>query len=226
MHALQEFLNSLIQSGGLLAFLGALLGGLLTALNPCVLATIPLIVGFVGGQSQMTLKRSFLYTMVFVIGFSVELALLFTVMAGLSPYLKGVWMNYVIGGICILLGLHFLEVYQLPISVPQDKLPKQTGLIGALLFGFLYGLISLPCTGPALLLILSLIPAKGALFGGGLMAFYGLGNCALIVVAGTSVGAARGIMESEGAQRATQVAKKVAAVLIIIMGIYFAVWRT
>jgi cytochrome c biogenesis protein CcdA len=218
---MENLLKGLIESGGILAFMGAFLGGLLTALNPCVLAMVPLIVGFVGGQKELTTRKAALYTGVFVFGFCLELALIFTLMSGLAPYLKGAWMNYVIAGICIAMGLFFLDVFQIPALVSQEKLPKTTGYLGALLFGFMYGLISLPCTGPALLLILSLIPVKGAAFGGGLLVFYGLGNCTLLIVAGTSIGAVRGIIDSKGAQRTIVIVRKVAAVLIILMGIYF-----
>lgn len=224
METLQESLAPLIESGGVLAFAGALVGGLLTAMNPCVLAMVPLIMGFVGGQKEVTVRRSFLYSLVFVFGFSAELALLFTVMAAAAPYLRPEWMNYVVAAICILLGLHFLELFHLPIAVSQDRMPKCTGFVGALVFGFLFGLISLPCTGPALALIVSLIPVKGNLFGGGLMLSYGLGHCALIVLVGTSMGVARRLIESKGAQKATKVLKKIAAVLIILVGIYFAFW--
>ena len=117
MEALQEVLSKLIESGGLLAFFGAFVGGLLTAMNPCVLVMIPLIVGFVGGQKDVTLKRSFLYSIVFVVGFSAELALLFTIMASVAPYLRVEWMNYVVAAICIVLGLHFLELFRIPISI-------------------------------------------------------------------------------------------------------------
>jgi len=221
MNGFEETLNRLIESPSALAFVGAFVGGLLTALNPCVLATMPLIIGFIGGQKEITTRKSLLYTLIFVLGFSIELGLLLTVMSGLAPYLKGPWMYYVIAGICFLMGLHFLDVLQIPALVSQAKLPKATGVVGALLFGFMYGLISLPCTGPALLLILSLIPAKGTLFGAGLLVCYGLGNGSLLVVAGTSVGAVRSIIDSKGARRATAVAKKIAAVLMIAMGLYF-----
>ena len=216
-------LMALIRSGGALAFPAAFIGGLLTAMNPCVLVMIPLIVGFLGGQSEMSVRRSFLYSLVFVLGFSLELVLLYTVMASLAPYIRGEWMNYVVAAICIVIGLHFLELFQIPLLVSQDKLPEYTGALGALIIGFLFGLISLPCTGPALALIISLIPVKGRLFGGGLMLAYGLGHCMLILVAGTSMGAAQGLIASKGAQTATKVIKKVAAVLIILVGVYFIV---
>lgn len=220
---MEALLNELLSSGGLTAFLGAFLGGLLTALNPCVLVTIPLIVGFVGGQKNLTLRKSFMYTIIFVLGFCLNLALLFTVMRTLAPYLRGAWMQYVIAAICILLGLHFLDLFHIPAILSQDKLPKYTGWVGALTFGFLYGLISLPCTGPALVLIMALIPKTGNWIGGGLMLFYGLGNCLLIIVAGTSVGAAQAIIESQGTQKATAIIKKIAAVLLILVGLYLAI---
>lgn len=216
-----EFFNQMIQSGGLLAFLGAFLGGLLMSLNPCVLIIIPLVMGFIGGlKDGVSTKKAFLYSLLMVLGYAIQLALLFTVMASLAPYLKGVWMNYVIAVICIILGLHFLEVFQIPLPISQDKLPKYTGAFGAIVFGFLFGFISLPCTGPVLLLIIALIPVKGSLFGGGLMLCYGLGQWFMVIVAGTSVGVARNLIESKGAQKTVSIFKKVAAILIIGVGLY------
>ncbi|MBI4833990.1 MAG: hypothetical protein HY811_04115 [Planctomycetes bacterium] len=224
METVVDFFNQLIQSGGWLAFFGAFFGGLLTAMNPCVLIMVPLIMGFIGGvKNGITTKKAFLYSLLLVLGFAIQLALLFTIMASIAPFFRGAWMNYVIAAICILLGLHFLEVFQIRLPISQDKLPKYTGAIGALLFGVLFGFISLPCTGPALLLIISFIPLKGNLFGGTLMLCYGLGHCALIVVVGTSIGAARGLLESKGAQTAVDIIKKIAAVLIIVVGLYF-IW--
>jgi cytochrome c biogenesis protein CcdA len=224
MEALADFFSQMIQSGGWMAFLGAFLGGLLMSLNPCVLIIIPLIMGFIGGiKDGVSTKKAFLYSLLMVFGYALQLALLFTVMASLAPYLKGVWMNYIIASICILLGLHFLEVFQIPIPISQDKLPKYTGALGAVIFGFLFGFISLPCSGPALLLIVSLIPTKGNLFGGGLMFCFGLGQWFLVIVAGTSVGVARSLIESKGAQKTIAVFKKVAAIIIIGLGLYL-IW--
>ena len=88
-------------------------------------------------------------------------------------------MVYVVAAICILLGLHFMDIFHIQLPISQDKLPKYTGFLGAALFGFMFGLVSLPCTGPALLLIVSVIPLKGAVFGGVMMLCYGVGHCLL-----------------------------------------------
>jgi len=45
----------------LLAFGAVFLAGVISSASPCVLATIPLVVGFVGGYSDGNRKKAFLY---------------------------------------------------------------------------------------------------------------------------------------------------------------------
>jgi cytochrome c biogenesis protein CcdA len=94
---------------------------------------------------------------------------------------------------------------------------------GAAVFGFMFGLVSLPCTGPALLLIISVIPVKGAILGGIMMIFYGFGHCLLILVVGTSAGAARHILGSTKLHKANLVVKKAAGALLALVGVYIGV---
>lgn len=92
--------------------------------------------------------------------------------------------------------------------------------------GLLFGIVSTPCAVPILAVILVLIASKGSIFYGfGLLFFYGLGHCTLILVAGTSMGAAKSLVESKNLQRANLYVKKIAAVLIILVGIYFLIWK-
>jgi cytochrome c biogenesis protein CcdA len=213
-----------LSSGSLFfASIAAFLGGGLTALNPCVLVMVPLLIGFIGGvEQEITTGRSLAYTLVFVLGFSVELAVLFSVGLAAAPFLQSPKMIYVVAGICIVLGLHFMGLFRTTLPISQESLPKATGYLGAALFGFMFGLISLPCTGPALLLIVSLIPVKGPLFGGVTMLFYGIGHCLLIIAVGVSAGAARHILASNRFHRAQSVVKTVAGGLLAIVGFYIA----
>jgi hypothetical protein len=71
-----------------------------------------------------------------------------------------------------------------------------------------------------LLLILSIIPVKGNLFGGVMMTFYGIGHCILILVVGTSAGAARHILSSKRIHGANSLVKKSAGALLTILGVY------
>lgn len=225
MESIFAVVQQWLSSGSLtFAAAGAFVGGALTALNPCVLVMVPLLIGFIGGMDEeITTGKSFLYTVVFVLGFSVELAVLFSVGLAAAPFLQSPYMIYVVAGICIILGLHFMDLFQIPLPISQDRLPKATGYVGAALFGFMFGLVSLPCTGPALLLIVSLIPVKGPVFGGVLMLFYGIGHCLLIIAVGTSAGAARHILSSARFHSANRYAKRAAGALLAVVGIYIAV---
>lgn len=218
------FIEQWLSSGGLLfAAAASLIGGALTALNPCVLVMIPLLIGFIGGVDEViTTWRSFLYTLVFVLGFSIELAILFSVGLAAAPFLQSQYMVYAVAGICVVLGLHFMDLFSIPLPIGQDKLPKATGYVGAGLFGFMFGLISLPCTGPVLLLIVSLIPVKGPVFGGVTMLFYGIGHCLLIMLVGTSAGAARHVLANAKLHTAQTVVKRVAGGLLAFVGVYIA----
>jgi cytochrome c biogenesis protein CcdA len=161
--------------------------------------------------------------LVFIIGFSLELAVLFTVGLAAAPFLQSEYMVYVVAAICILLGLHFMDLFHFQLPISQDKLPQYTGFIGAALFGFMFGLVSLPCTGPALILIVSVIPVKGAFFGGLMMLFYGIGHCLLILVVGTSAGAARHLIGSARMHSANLKLKRAAGALLTGVGVYIGV---
>jgi cytochrome c biogenesis protein CcdA len=225
MEGIFAFVQQWVSSGSLVfAAAGAFVGGALTAMNPCVLVMVPLLIGFIGGMDEdMTAWKSFLFTLVFILGFSVELAVLFTVGLAAAPFLQSEYMVYVVAAICVLLGLHFMDLVHIPLPISQDKLPKFTGFLGAALFGFMFGLVSLPCTGPALLLIVSVIPVKGALFGGTMMLFYGIGHCLLILAVGTSAGAARHLLGSTRMHSANLVVKRAAGALLACVGLYIAV---
>jgi len=214
-----------VSSGSIwLAAGGSFVGGALTAMNPCVIVMVPLLIGFIGGMDEeMTAWKSFLFTLVFILGFSIELAILFTVGLAAAPFLQSEYMVYVVAVICVLLGLHFMDIFHIQLPISQDRMPKYTGFLGAALFGFMFGLVSLPCTGPALLLIVSVIPVKGALFGGVMMLCYGVGHCLLILAVGTSSGAAKHLIGSTRMRSANRLVKRAAGALLAGVGIYIAV---
>jgi cytochrome c-type biogenesis protein len=139
MESIITIIQQWVSSGSLLlAAGGAFAGGILAGLCPCVLMMVPLLIGFIGGMGgEMTTKRSFVFTMVFILGFSLELALLFTVGLAAAPFLQSTYMTYFVAAICVLLGLHFMGVVKIPIGKIQYKAPKHTGLLGAALFGFM-----------------------------------------------------------------------------------------
>ncbi|MFC1834243.1 cytochrome c biogenesis CcdA family protein [Thermodesulfobacteriota bacterium] len=203
---------------------GAFVGGALTAMSPCIIAMVPLLIGFIAGmEGELTTRRSFFLTLAFVAGFSVELALLFTVGFAAAPFLQSQYMIYVLAIMCILLGLHFLDLLHIPAAISQDRVPKLTGFVGAAVFGFMFGLVSLPCTGPALLLIVSVIPVKGFWLGGIMMVLYGVGHCLFILCVGTSAGLAKRLLGSHRLHTTNLYMKRAGGIMLTLLGIYIGI---
>jgi cytochrome c biogenesis protein CcdA len=218
--------EGLLGSAPLLALGVVFLGGLLTASNPCVLAMIPLSVAYVGGTEGATnWKRSLGFSLCMVAGLSLTFAVLGVVASLLGAAVGGgrqLW-NGVIAGVCVVMGLHLMEVITVPIPAAAQIEPRARGALGAFLLGVLFGFVSTPCAGPILLVLLAYLATQGAspLYGGALLLSYALGHSALIIVVGTSMGVARGLLASEPFGKWTGALKKVAGAIIVAVGIYF-----
>ena len=131
---LSENLADVVRTNPWLAPLAAFLGGLLTAANPCVIAMVPLMIGYVAGQDstgRRQVLRSFLLSLTFAIGLTIMFGILFLATWAVSSVLQASWWNYVAGGVCLLMGLHLLGVLRIRIPAPSGVQPKRKGFIGA-----------------------------------------------------------------------------------------------
>ena len=110
-----ESLVSQIQQGSPLTVLAVFSGGLLSAASPCVLALIPLVIGYVSGYAGESRKRALLFTSLFVVG----LCITFTVLGSLAGLLgqmmgpTGRWWYFAVAAVAVAMGLSLLGVYDL-----------------------------------------------------------------------------------------------------------------
>ena len=228
MESLFGDISALLQHSPWLAIVAVFLGGVTTALNPCVLAMIPLLMGVVAGNKETTtLRRSLAFSLFFVLG----LAVTFTVLGLISALMGRMFGNigrfwkYVVAGVCLIMGLNLLGLLKINFPVPAGLKVKKQGYVGAFLLGLLFGVVSTPCAVPILAVLLAFVAEKGnVLYGGFLLFVYALGHSALVLAAGTSVGAAKSLLESKGLRTAHGILQKVAGVLIIGIGFYFLFW--
>jgi cytochrome c biogenesis protein CcdA len=216
-----------------LALVAVFLGGLLTASNPCVLAMIPLMMSFVagrreeGGDARTGVLRAFAFSLVFVLGLAITFTALGMVaaLAGtLYGDVSGVW-NWIVAAVCVVMGLHLAGVITVPIPSLGGRLrPQVRGLLGALVLGLLFGIVSAPCAAPILVVLLTYLAGSGAsvAWGGLLLLVYALGHSVLVLLAGTSMGAARAVIENRKATRALAVLRRVAGAIVVLVGAYFA----
>jgi cytochrome c biogenesis protein CcdA len=227
---LEEFLGRAgehIQHSPHLAVLAVFVGGALTASNPCVLAMIPLMMSFVAGQKDLKVGplRAFLYSLVFVAGLAITFTLL-GVVAALAGSLYGdvskVW-NWIVASVCLVMGLHLMGVLKFTIPMPVKVQPKTRGIVGAFIVGLLFGVVSAPCAAPILVVLLTYLAGSGSsvAYGAFLLLVYALGHSVLVLLAGTSMGIARKLIESKKITRATDIMRRAAGGVIILVGAFF-----
>jgi len=227
MESILGDINGIIQTSPWLAPLAIFFGGALTASNPCVLAMISLMMAFVGAyQGTSGARKAFSFSLLFVVGLTITFTLLGLVAAVMGRLLGDVgrFWPYLVAAVCFIMGLHLMGIWNFDLPLPQAWKPKQAGPWGAFLLGLLFGVVSTPCATPILAVLLVYIASKGNLAYGGLLLFlYALGHCALILIAGTSMGLAKRLIESRGLNTSLAYLRKGSGVLIILIGFYF-IW--
>jgi len=223
---MEIFLNHLSQSlseNPFLAYLGVFLGGVLSSSSPCVLATIPLVIGYVGGYSEGDRRKAVLYSLTFILG----LSLMFTVLGAIASVIGGLFgiisrtWYFVVGGIAVVMGLHLIGLFEWNLPIPIHLQPKRRGILGAFLLGLFFGIISSPCATPVLALILTFVASKGEVaYGTSLLFVYALGHCALIFLAGTATGFVENFVKSKGISNVTAWGKRIGGSIVVFAGIY------
>lgn len=218
-------IQQLIQHNPWLAIVAVFIGGVITASNPCVLAMIPLMVSMVAGYKEATsIKKSLFFSLLFILGLSITFAALGLISALMGRMFGdvGEFWRYIVVGVCLVMGIHLLGLFKLNFPIPGYFSPKKGGSIGAFLLGLLFGVVSTPCAVPILAVLLAFVASKGnVIYGGLLLLIYALGHSFLILIAGTSMGAAKKLIESKGLRKTNQVLQKVAGLVIILVGLYF-----
>ena len=165
-------------------------GALSILLSPCHLASIPLIVGFIEGQDQMSTRRAFIVSNLFAVGILISIALigLLTALAGRILGDLGVFGNWLVAIIFFIFGLHLWGLIPLPWSSPSQVGITRKGLLAALLLGLIFGIALGPCTFAFMGPVLGVAFAEASnsmLYAASLILAYGIGHCAVIVFAGT-----------------------------------------
>ena len=223
---METLLNQLAQSftdNPILAYIGVFLGGILSSSSPCVLATIPLVIGYVGGYSEGNRRKALLYSLAFILG----LSLTFTVLGAIASVIGGLFgiisrsWYFVVGGIALAIGLQLVGLYEWNLPIPVHLQPKKRGILGAFLLGLFFGIISSPCATPVLALILTFVATKGeVVYGTSLLFIYALGHCALIFLAGTATGFVENFIKSKGISNVTAWGKRIGGSIVVFAGIY------
>lgn len=222
-----ENIEQLIAAYPLLAFGAVFLAGVISSASPCVLATIPLVVGFVGGYSEGDRWKAFRYSLAFIVGLSLTFTA-FGAAAGLLGTMFGTlggWWYVAAGVVALVMGGQLMGLYEIALPIRRDFKPKRGGLIGAFLLGLFFGVVSSPCATPALVVLLTLVATKGqVLYGVALLFTYAIGHCLLMLAAGTFTGFIEAFVKTKGVLNFSLWAKRLSGTVVVLVGAWF-VWQ-
>lgn len=211
--------------------------GMVSAVNPCGFAMLPVYLSLYLGANNnefrhksfaARLLKSFWIALVVTAGFSLLFGLVGAVVSAGGSFLMQVmpWFSVVIGGALILLGcwillgntlsFHFFMNMAAKIGDPRD-----ISVLGFFLFGLAFGATSLSCTLPIFLMVVGSSVAAGN-FTEGIKQFFsfiaGMGSIMLLLTLGIAV-IKEGVVVNT-LQKMLPYVQKVSALLLIVAGAY------
>jgi len=200
-------------------------GVLSIVLSPCHLASIPLIIGFIDAQGRISTRRAFLISTLFAVGILITIGAIGVITAAAGRLMGdvGVWGNYLVAVIFFAVGLYFLDIISNPLSGPGQVSMKRKGMLAAFILGLIFGIALGPCTFAYMAPMLGVVFTLGAtnlLYGLLLLTMYGIGHCAVIVLAGTFTEVVQQYLNWNERSKGALILKKVCGVLILLGGLY------
>lgn len=222
-----QMLNHAMTSSPATALAAAFLWGICSVvLSPCHLASIPLLIAYVNDQDVKSARHAAVLSTLFALGILITMALIgiVTAAAGRMTGDTGAIGGYVMSAVFILIGLHLMDVVSIPWFGTHKEKVQSKGRLGAILLGLLFGIASGPCTFAFLAPVLAVVFNAASVntpFGFLLLALYGLGHCAVLIIAGTSVERAQHFADWNRETKTARHVKTVIGILLILAGLYF-----
>lgn len=221
-----EFLSNALTGNPYTAVFASFGWGIISVLlSPCHLSSIPLVVGFINSQGEISLKRTFIISLVFGFGILITIALigLITALAGRLLGDVGVVGNYIVAGVFFVIGLYLMDIIKLPWLGASIKPTKQKGVLAALILGLLFGIGLGPCS------FAFMAPVLGVVFQISktnigysiiLLLAFGIGHISVIVAAGTLTKKVQQYLNWNERSNAATYIKRICGALVILGGVY------
>lgn len=226
MEELFTQLSHAVEAGPAVALGASVLWGVLSiVLSPCHLASIPLIVGFISGQGRTTTPRAFSIAAVFAVGILVTIAAVGAITAAAGRMLGDVgrWGNYGVAIIFFAVGLYLLGLMPMAWSGPGQVGIKRKGMLAAFVLGLLFGIAVGPCTFAYMAPMLGVtfrLARTQPIYGASLLLAFGVGHCAVIVLAGTFTEVVQRYLDWNEQSLGLKALKIVCGMLVVLGGVY------
>lgn len=226
MQELFTQLTRAVEGTWIIALAASFIWGVLSIiLSPCHLASIPLIVGFIDEQGNISTKRAFWISTFFAVGILITIGIIgvITEAAGRMMGDVGRYSNYFVALIFFVVGLHLLDIIPMPFSRPGQVGMKRKGMIAAFILGLVFGVALGPCTFAYMAPMLAVtfkLASTNLLYGVLLLFVYGMGHCLVIVFAGTFTEVVQRYMNWNEKSKGAVILKKICGVLVILGGLW------
>jgi thiol:disulfide interchange protein DsbD len=208
-----EYIQYLHNRWGLLVFVLLVFGfGVVMGFTPCMYPMIPVTLGVIGARSQERgLLGGFLLSVTYVAGMSLVFAVLGAIVGGAGSaaqgnLIKGLFQSPLflvpIALLFVVLAFSMFGAFELQLpAFLRDRLQRpgkpRGGYTGALILGVVSGLVASPCVSPflaALLLWVATLSTAlgsawaGAIAGGAVLFWFGMGLGLMLIAVGTFPG--------------------------------------
>ncbi len=198
----EEKIADVLKKESFLAIAATFFGfGLLLALTPCVFPMIPILSSIIVGTKNITTKKAFLYSLVYVLAMSLTYTVA-GVFAGLfganiQAAFQNPWIIAIFASVFVALAFSMFGFYEigLPSSIQtalakkSDEAGSKGGIVGVAIMGFLSALIVGPCVAPPLAGALIYIGQTGdALLGAVALFAMSMGMGVPLLLIGTGAG--------------------------------------
>lgn len=219
---------------------GALGAGLISFVSPCVLPLVPPYLAYMAGVSLDELqggaaagsagtgsarRRVVAAAAAFVAGFTTVFVLLGATASAVGQAVRQYMdiLAYAAGAAIILMGLHFLGIFRIPVLYREARLSverKPAGPAGAYVMGLAFGFGWTPCIGPVLAAILAVAGSRDTVGEGAfLLGVYSLGLGIPFLAAALFAGPFMGVMRRFRAHMG--LVEKGMGVLLVLTGVGF-----
>lgn len=218
--------GALTQSPGIAIVAAFTWGVLSVALSPCHIACIPLIVGFIDGQGNISTSRAFGLSSLFGLGILITIGIigLITGLAGRMIGDIGGYGSYFVAVIFFAVGLNLLGILPLPfMEGGANPKYKRKGFLAAFILGLLFGIALGPCTFAYMATMLGIvfsIASTKIVFALSLLLAYGIGHCAVLVFAGTFTEVVQHYLHWSEKSKGAIILKKICGIAVMLGGVY------
>lgn len=228
---MQESILALLESNSILAFVGAFGAGSITAIAPCSLVSVPLLVGSsVALNKDLEGRKKVFYTYAFASLFALGVMISFSILGLIVAKFGGffsiapIWAYILASIFSLLIGLYAWGIFG---SVDKSSIMVHLikyRLFGGFLIGITFGLVSTPCASAPLIAIITVAANSGYVYAYGLILTFALGHSMLLLIAGISVGFTQSITSNKAIAKVSNYINKGFALMLIGIAVYF-IWQ-